>query len=98
MESTAWKCVGKNPKLAAAKVKTIRTSQALLNQIEAGKIVVYNFINVSPFTIGSSNTEIMAFTFTSKEETTATFLAEILFEVVSDEVIRTIHGTVPTCR
>ena len=62
-------------------------------------IVVYNFINASPFTIGSSNTEIMAITFTSKEETTATFLAEILFEVVNDEVIRTIHGTVPTaCR
>jgi hypothetical protein len=90
------KCVGKNPKLAAAKSKNDKNITGLLNQIEAGKIVVYNFINASPFTIGSSNTEIMAITFTSKEETTATFLAEILFEVVNDEVIRTIHGTVPT--
>lgn len=90
------KCVGKNPKLAAAKSKNDKNITGLLNQIEAGKIVVYNFINASPFIIGNSNTEIMAITFTSKEETTATFLAEILFEAVNDEVIRTIHGTVPT--
>lgn len=38
----------------------------------------------------------MAIAFTSKEETTASFLAEILFETVNDEVERTIHGTVPT--
>ena len=38
----------------------------------------------------------LAINFTSKEDTTATFLAEILFEVKNDEVIRTIHGTVPT--
>lgn len=89
------KCVGKNPKLAAAKSKTDKNITGLLNQVEAGKIVVYNFLNATPFTIGNSNTEIMAITFTSKEETTATFLAEILFEVVNDEVIRTVHGTVP---
>ena len=90
------KCVGKNPKLAAAKSKNDKNITGLLNQIEAGKIVVYNFVNASPFTIGSSNTEIMAIAFTSKEETTASFLAEILFETVNDEVERTIHGTVPT--
>ncbi|MEG3038728.1 MAG: hypothetical protein RR788_00370 [Erysipelotrichaceae bacterium] len=90
------KCVGKNPKLAAAKSKNDKNITGLLNQIESGKIVVYNFANVSPFTIGSSNTEIMAITFTSKEETTATFLAEILFEAKNDEVVKTIHGTVPT--
>lgn len=90
------KCVGKNPKLAAAKSKNDKNITGLLNQIEAGKIVVYNFINASPFTIGNSNTEIMAITFTSKEETSATFLAEILFEAVNDEVTRTVHGTVPT--
>lgn len=90
------KCVGKNPKLAAAKSKNDKNITGLLNQIEAGKIVVYNFVNASPFTIGRSSTEIMAIAFTSKEETTATFLAEILFEVTNDEVERTIHGTVPT--
>lgn len=90
------KCVGKNPKLAAAKSKNDKNITGLLNQIEAEKIVVYNFINASPFTIGSSNTEIMAIAFTSKEETTATFLARILFEATNDEVERTVHGTVPT--
>lgn len=89
------KCVGKNPKLAAAKSKTDKNITGLLNQVESGKIVVYNFVNAAPFAIGSSNIEVMAITFTSKEETTATFLAEVLFEVVNDDVTRTIHGTVP---
>ncbi len=89
------KCVGKNPRLAAAKSKNDKNISGLLNQIEAGKIVVYNFVNTEPFVISNSNTEVLAITFTSKEETTATFLAEILFEVKNNEVIRTIHGTVP---
>lgn len=88
------KCVGKNPKLAAAKSKNDKNITGLLNQIEAGKVVVYNFVNATPFIIGSSNTEVMAITFTSKEETTATFLAEVLFEVINDEVVETVNGTV----
>lgn len=88
------KCVGKNPKLAAAKSKTDKNITGLLNQVEAGKIVVYNFVNATPYRIGSSLTEVLAIDFTSKEETTATFLAEILFEVDNDEVIETVHGTV----
>lgn len=87
------KCVGKNPKLAAAKSKNDKNITGLLNQIEAGKIVVYNFTNVAPFTIGTSPTEVLAITFTSKEETTAQFLAEILLEVEADEVERRISGT-----
>lgn len=89
------KCVGKNPKLAAAKSKNNKNITGLLNQVEAGKIVVYNFVNTAPFTIGNNKTEVLAINFTSKEDTTATFLAEILFEVKTDEVIRTIHGTIP---
>lgn len=88
------KCVGKSPRLASAKSKNDKNIAGLLNQIEANKIVVYNFVNASAFTIGSSNTEVMSITFTSKEETTATFLAEILFEVKNDEITRTIHRTV----
>lgn len=89
------KCVGKNPKLASAKSKNDKNITGLLNQVEAGKIVVYNFVNTAPFTIGNNKTEVLAINFTSKEDTTATFLAEILFEVKNDEVIRTIHGTIP---
>lgn len=86
------KCVGKNPKLAAAKSKNDKNITGLINQVEQGKIVVYKFVNASPFTIGSSPTEVMAITFTSKEETTATFLAEILLEVEADDVERVIKG------
>lgn len=87
------KCVGKNPKLAAAKSKNDKNITGLINQVEQGKIVVYNFVNASPFMIGSSPTEVMAITFTSKEETTATFLAEILLEVQAESVERIIDGT-----
>lgn len=90
------RCVGKNPKLALAKSKTDKVITGLLNQVEAGKTIVYNFVNATPFTIGVSNTEVMAIEFTSKEETTATFLAEVLFEVVNDNEIRKIHGTIAT--
>jgi hypothetical protein len=89
------KGVGKNPRLAGAKSKTDKNIAGLLNQIESGKIVVYNFTNAEAFTIGDKATEIMAITFTAKEETTASFFAEVLFEVSNDTVTRTITGTVP---
>lgn len=87
------KCVGKNPKLAAAKSKNDKNITGLLNQIESDKIVVYNFVNVSPFHIGSSPTEVLAITFTSKEETSAMFLAEILLEIDAEDTEKTISGT-----
>ena len=62
------KCVGKNPKLASAKSKNDKNITGLLNQMEAGKIVVYNFVNTAPFTIGNNKTEVLAINFTSKED------------------------------
>lgn len=87
------KCVGKNPKLSSAKSRNEKNISGLLNTVEAGKIVVYNFTNVSPFKIGTSPTEVLSITFTSKEETTAQFLAELLLEVTADEVEKKITGT-----
>ena len=87
------KCVGKNPKLAAAKSKNDKNITGLLNQIESDKIVVYNFVNVSPFHIVSSPTEVLAITFTSKETTSAMFLAEILLEINADEISKSVSGT-----
>lgn len=87
------KCVGKNPKLAAAKSKNDKNITGLLNQIESDKVVVYNFVNVSPFHIGSSPTEVLAITFTSKEETSTMFLAEILLEIDAEDTVKTISGT-----
>lgn len=87
------KCVGKNPKLAAAKSKTDKNITGLLNQVESGKIIVYNFVNAYSFTIGSSPTEVMTIEFTSKEETTASFMAEMLLDIINDEVVETVNGT-----
>ena len=49
-------CVGKNPRLAEAKSKNDKNISGLLNQVEAGKIVVHTFMNASPYTIGSVDT------------------------------------------
>lgn len=87
------KCVGKNPRLAAAKSKNDKNITGLLNQVESGKTVVYSFMNVSPYTIGSSPTMVLDITFTSKEATSAMFLGEFLLDVRADDVERTLDGT-----
>ncbi|MCR0391495.1 hypothetical protein MKD04_05735 [[Clostridium] innocuum] len=87
------KCVGKNPKLAEAKSKNDKNITGLLNQVEENKTVVYDFVNVSPYEIGSSPTEVLAITFVSKETTSAMFLAEVLLNITADEEDRKISGT-----
>lgn len=89
----ALKCVGKNPRLAHAKSKNDKNIIGLLNQVEAGKTVVYSFVNVAPITIGQTATEILAITFTSKEETSASFLAEVLLTIDAPEYARIVEGT-----
>lgn len=90
------KCVGKNPRLAHAKSKNEKNIMGLLNQVEAGKTVVYSFMNASPLTIGNAPTEILDITFVAKEETSASFFAEILLTITAPEVIRTLEGTTTT--
>lgn len=86
------KCVGKNPKLAAAKSKNDKNIVGLLNQVETNKTVVYSFMNVSPYTIKSSPTQVLSIDFTSKESTTAMFLGEFLLNVIADDEERTLDG------
>lgn len=90
------KCVGKNPRLAHAKSKNDKNIMGLLNQVEAGKTVVYSFMNASPITIGNSPTEILDITFVAKEETSASFLAEILLTINAPDVVRVLEGTTTT--
>ena len=87
------KCVGKNPKLSSAKSKNEKNIAGLLNQVENNKTVIYNFMNVSPFSIGSSATEVLSITFTAKESTSAMFLGEFLIDVVADDTERFVEGT-----
>ena len=79
------KCVGKNPRLAGAKSKNEKNITGLLNSVESGKTVVYNFVNVSPFNIGQSLTKVMDIDFTATEDTTAAFHCEMLLEVIKLE-------------
>ena len=87
------KCVGKNPRLAQAKSKNDKNITGLVNQIEAGKIVVHSYLNASPYTIGSTDTEIVSIEFASNEDTDAQFLASILLEVKADTVEKTGQAT-----
>ena len=72
------KCVGKNPRLADAKSKNDKNINGLLNQVEAGKIIYYTFINAAPFLIKTTPQEVLSIEYVAAEETSATFLAEIL--------------------
>jgi len=83
------KCVGKNPRLSQAKSKNDKNITGLVNQIEAGKIVVHSYMNASPYTISSTNTEIVSIEFASNEDTDAQFFASILLDVKADAVDKT---------
>lgn len=87
------KCVGKNPRLSAAKSKNDKNITGLINQVESGKTVVYNFVNAAEIDIGDVHTEILSIDFTAKEETSAHFLAEILLSVATEDTVRTVDGT-----
>lgn len=82
------KCVGKNPRLSQAKSKNDKNIAGLINQIESGKIAVHSYINVSPYTITSSNTQVASLEFASNEDTDAQFHASILLETKADPVKR----------
>ena len=80
------KCVGKNPRLASAKSKNDKNITGLINSVESGKTIIYNFVNVAPFVIGQSLTNVMDIDFTATEDTTAAFQCEMLLEVVKPEI------------
>lgn len=82
-------CVGKNPRLAEAKSKNDKNISGLLNQVEAGKIVVHTFMNASPYTVGSMDTEVASIEFASNEDTDAQFHASILLNVEAESVTKT---------
>ena len=79
------KCVGKNPRLASAKSKNDKNITGLINSVESGRTIIYNFVNVAPFEIGQSLTNVMDIDFTATEDTTAAFQCEMLLEVIKLE-------------
>lgn len=79
------KCVGKNPRLASAKSKNDKNITGLMNSVESGKTIIYNFVNVAPFVVGQSLTNVMDIDFSATEDTTAAFQCEMLLEVIKTE-------------
>lgn len=79
------KCVGKNPRLSSAKSKNDKNITGLMNSVESGKTIIYNFVNVAPFVVGQSLTNVMDIDFTATEDTTAAFQCEMLLEVIKAE-------------
>lgn len=79
------KCVGKNPRLASAKSKNDKNITGLINSVESGRTIIYNFVNVAPFEIGQSLMNVMDIDFTATEDTTAAFQCEMLLEVIKSQ-------------
>ena len=78
------KGVGKNPRIASAKSKNDKNITGLLNTAEENKIIYYSFVNVSDYTIGQKQTEIISIEYVAVEDTTAMFMAQIILNAVSD--------------
>lgn len=87
------KCVGKNPRLSQAKSKNDKNITGLINQIESGKIVVHSYVNASPFTVSSTDTQIVSIEFASNEDTDAQFNASILLDVNAELIEKTGQAT-----
>lgn len=86
------KGVGKNPRLSQAKSKNDKNISGLLNQIETGKMGIYNYTNASAYALGDSDTCIISIEFTGKEETYAQFIGQVVVDVKADVVERTAYA------
>lgn len=87
------KCVGKNPRLSQAKSKNDKNISGLLNQIEAGKIGIHTFTNVSAYTLGETNVRIISIEFASKEENHAQFFGQVVVDAAAQAVERTANAS-----
>ena len=87
------KCVGKNPRLSQAKSKNDKNISGLLNQIEAGKIGIHTFTNVSGYSIGETDVRIISIEFASKEENHAQFFGQVVVDVAADSVARSVNAS-----
>ena len=79
-------CSGSNPALANGNSKTDKSIAGLVNQVDASKIITYNFINAKELNISDSLEKVISIAFTTKESAAAMFLAELLLEVITDSV------------
>lgn len=82
------KCVGKNPRLAAAKSKNDKNISGLISSIGETKLSIYTFTNALALDAGEEKLSIINMEFASGDETNAEFHAQVIMEVESNPDIR----------
>lgn len=84
------KCVGKNPRLAAAKSKNDKNITGLINSIGETKLSIYTFANALALDVGEEKLSIINMEFASGDETNAEFHAQAILQVESNPDTRTL--------
>lgn len=78
------KCVGKNPRLAAAKSKNDKNISGLISSIGETKLSIYTFTNALALNAGEEKLSIINMEFASGDETNAEFHAQAIMDVQSN--------------
>lgn len=84
------KCVGKNPRLAAAKSKNDKNISGLISSIGETKLSIYTFTNALALNAGEEKLSIINIEFASGDETNAEFHAQAIMDVESNPDTRTL--------
>lgn len=84
------KCVGKNPRLAAAKSKNDKNISGLISSIGETKLSIYTFTNALALDAGEEKLSIINMEFASGDETNAEFHAQAIMGVESNPDTRTL--------
>lgn len=84
------KCVGKNPRLAAAKSKNDKNICGLISSIGETKLSIYTFTNALALDAGEETLSIINMEFASGDETNAEFHAQAILDVKSNPDTRTL--------
>jgi hypothetical protein len=87
------KCVGKNPRLAAAKSKNDKDITGLINSVETTKMATYSFVNAMGYTLGEERVQIVNIEYATQEETDCEFKAAVLLNVAAPEDPRSVTAT-----
>ena len=84
------KCVGKNPRLAAAKSKNDKNISGLISSIGETKLSIYTFTNALALDSGEEKLSIINMEFASGDETNAEFHAQAIMNVESNPDTQTL--------
>lgn len=86
------KCVGKNPRLSSAKSKNDKNIAGLESSINENKLSIYTYVNALKINLGAEKTSIINIEFASGDETNAEFHAEVILDVTSNAVARSVNA------